>query len=84
MKLDQQFSHAKVAERYFLGANVDMHMSHQSLVELVPNLVFGWLAIISIHEQVCLIQTYTPSVGNYPAFCVWSKSKNIKFDQTYW
>jgi hypothetical protein len=42
----------------FLGANVDMHMSHQSLVELVPDLVFWWLAIISIHEQVCLMQTY--------------------------
>jgi hypothetical protein len=26
----------------------------------------------------------TPSVRNYPAFCVWSKSNFSNFDQTYW
>jgi hypothetical protein len=26
----------------------------------------------------------TPSVRNYPAFCVWLKSNFLNFDQTYW
>jgi hypothetical protein len=26
----------------------------------------------------------TPSVRNYPAFCVWSKSNFSNFDQIYW
>jgi hypothetical protein len=27
---------------------------------------------------------FTPSVRNYHAFCVWSKSNFSNFDQTYW
>jgi hypothetical protein len=62
----------------FLACSVSVPFGHLKCAAVVrTEWRFGvWTSV--------MIKPHTPSVRNYPTFCVWSKSNFSNFDQTYW